>query len=134
MHAIDLIGCIASGLVLLTFYVNDMISLRTAALCSNVAFIIYAASLHSHPDQSVANDIGLVYERPLRDRRSTLEGSVAIGESRGAASRGTKEGQLAYGRNVGRSALFEVDAGSHEENVSKQQVEPRSYSIGTEWL
>ena len=49
MHPIDLIGCIASGLVLLTFYVNDMISLRTAALCSNVAFIIYAASLHLMP-------------------------------------------------------------------------------------
>ena len=49
MHATDLIGCIASGLVLLTFYMNDMIALRTIALCSNVAFIVYAASLHLTP-------------------------------------------------------------------------------------
>jgi len=49
MHATDLIGCIASGLVLLTFYMNDMITLRTIALCSNVAFIVYAASLHLTP-------------------------------------------------------------------------------------
>jgi hypothetical protein len=35
--------------VLLTFYMNDMIALRAAALCSNVVFIIYAASLHLMP-------------------------------------------------------------------------------------
>ncbi|MEH2471530.1 hypothetical protein V1281_007282 [Nitrobacteraceae bacterium AZCC 2161] len=49
MHSTDLVGCIASGLVLLTFYMNDMIALRTAALCSNVVFIVYAASLHLTP-------------------------------------------------------------------------------------
>ena len=49
MHWTDLIGCVASCLVLLTFYMNDMTTLRTAALCSNVVFIIYAASLHLLP-------------------------------------------------------------------------------------
>jgi hypothetical protein len=49
MHATDLIGCIASGLVLLTFYMDDMAALRTTALCSNVVFIVYAASLELKP-------------------------------------------------------------------------------------
>ncbi len=39
MHWTDLIGCVASGLVLLTFYMNDMTTLRTprcaAMLCSS---------------------------------------------------------------------------------------------------
>jgi hypothetical protein len=49
MHATDLIGCLASGLVLLTFYMHDMAALRTTALCSNVVFIVYAASLELKP-------------------------------------------------------------------------------------
>jgi hypothetical protein len=49
MHGTDLIGCLASGLVLLTFYMHDMAALRTTALCSNVVFIVYAASLELKP-------------------------------------------------------------------------------------
>jgi hypothetical protein len=45
----DTIGYVASGLVLLTFYMNEMVPLRIAALCSNVAFITYAMQLHLGP-------------------------------------------------------------------------------------
>ena len=37
----EIAGFIASGLVLLTFAMRDMRLLRTVAICSNVAFIIY---------------------------------------------------------------------------------------------
>ena len=37
----EIAGFIASGLVLLTFAMRDMRLLRAAAICSNVAFIIY---------------------------------------------------------------------------------------------
>ena len=45
----DTIGYIASGLVLLAFYMRDMVPLRIAALCSNIAFIAYAIQLHLGP-------------------------------------------------------------------------------------
>lgn len=37
----EIAGFVASGLVLLTFAMRDMRLLRTVAICSNVAFIIY---------------------------------------------------------------------------------------------
>jgi hypothetical protein len=43
MVAADLVGFVASALVLLTFAMNDMRLLRLMGLLSNVAFIIYAA-------------------------------------------------------------------------------------------
>jgi hypothetical protein len=46
---VDLAGYVASSLVFLTFYMKDMIPLRLVALCSNVAFLIYAGSLHLAP-------------------------------------------------------------------------------------
>ena len=49
MQWVDLAGYIASSLVFLTFYMKDMISLRLVALCSNVAFLVYASSLHLAP-------------------------------------------------------------------------------------
>jgi hypothetical protein len=45
----DFDGYIASSLVFLTFYMKDMVPLRVAALCSNVAFLIYAGTLHLAP-------------------------------------------------------------------------------------
>ena len=36
-------------LVLLTFYMKEMVPLRAAALCSNVAFLIYGGLLHLTP-------------------------------------------------------------------------------------
>jgi hypothetical protein len=46
---VDLAGYIASSLVFLTFYMRGMIPLRLVALCSNVAFLVYAGALHLLP-------------------------------------------------------------------------------------
>jgi CRP/FNR family cyclic AMP-dependent transcriptional regulator len=46
---VDLAGYIASSLVFLTFYMKGMVPLRLVALCSNVAFLIYACTLHLAP-------------------------------------------------------------------------------------
>lgn len=39
---IDLIGYVASFLVFSTFYVKRILTLRLIAICSNIAFILYA--------------------------------------------------------------------------------------------
>ena len=49
MRGVDLAGYTASALVFMTFYMEDMIALRVVALCSNVAFLIYAGSLDLAP-------------------------------------------------------------------------------------
>jgi hypothetical protein len=46
---VDLAGYIASSFVFLTFYMKDMVPLRVVALCSNLAFLIYAGALHLMP-------------------------------------------------------------------------------------
>ena len=43
------IGFIASGLVLATFGMKDMVNLRIVAICSNIAFIIYGIVLDLPP-------------------------------------------------------------------------------------
>ena len=43
------IGFIASGLVLATFGMKDMVNLRIVAICSNIAFITYALVLNLPP-------------------------------------------------------------------------------------
>jgi hypothetical protein len=45
----DWAGYVASSLVFLTFYMKGMVPLRVIALCSNVAFLTYAAALHLPP-------------------------------------------------------------------------------------
>lgn len=42
-------GYLASILVLLTFWMQRMIPLRIVAICSNIAFFIYAIMLHLPP-------------------------------------------------------------------------------------
>ena len=49
MRWVDLAGYIASSLVFLTFYMRGMVLLRLVALCSNVAFLIYAFTLDLAP-------------------------------------------------------------------------------------
>ena len=49
MRWVDWAGYIASSLVFLTFYMKDMVPLRVVALSSNVAFLIYAGTLHLAP-------------------------------------------------------------------------------------
>jgi hypothetical protein len=41
MTLVDLVGYLASVLVLLAFCMRAMIPLRTVALCSNIAFLLY---------------------------------------------------------------------------------------------
>ena len=41
----DAIGYLASGLVLATFSMKEIISLRIVALCSNLAFLVYGMSM-----------------------------------------------------------------------------------------
>ena len=45
----DLCGYVASGLVLATFSMKDMVPLRIAALASNLAFITYGLALGLRP-------------------------------------------------------------------------------------
>jgi hypothetical protein len=49
MRSWDFIGYVACSLVLLTFYMKDMVTLRIAALCSNVAFLTYGIALELMP-------------------------------------------------------------------------------------
>jgi hypothetical protein len=46
---VDALGYLASGLVLLTFYMKSMVPLRVAALCSNCAFAVYGFELNLMP-------------------------------------------------------------------------------------
>jgi hypothetical protein len=46
---VDFAGYVASALVFLTFYMRGMVALRLVALCSNVAFLIYALTLQLAP-------------------------------------------------------------------------------------
>lgn len=49
MTLIDGVGYLASALVLLTFCMSTMISLRAVAICSNLAFISYGLGAGIHP-------------------------------------------------------------------------------------
>ena len=49
MTVLNVVGYVASALVVLTFYMKDMVPLRIAALCSNIAFIIYGVGLGLGP-------------------------------------------------------------------------------------
>ena len=49
MRSVEAVGYLASALVLITFYMKDMIPLRVAAICSNVAFLAYGGGLHLAP-------------------------------------------------------------------------------------
>lgn len=49
MRWVELAGYVASSLVFLTFYMRRMVPLRSVALCSNFAFLIYAFALHLAP-------------------------------------------------------------------------------------
>jgi hypothetical protein len=43
------LGYVASALVLAAFGMKDMVKLRIVAICSNIAFIAYAITLHLPP-------------------------------------------------------------------------------------
>lgn len=50
----DLVGNVAAALVLAAFCMRDMVPLRIAALCRNVAFIAYGLALGLAPAACVA--------------------------------------------------------------------------------
>jgi CRP/FNR family cyclic AMP-dependent transcriptional regulator len=73
MQLTDVIGCIASLLVLLTFCMRDMTSLRIVALLSNFAFLLYGISLHLAPIialHGILIPINVFRLASLRDRRA----------------------------------------------------------------
>jgi hypothetical protein len=49
MHSVNVAGYIAFVLVFSAFYMKDMVSLRVLAICSNVAFLVFAGSMHLVP-------------------------------------------------------------------------------------
>jgi len=49
MRSVDVAGYIASALVFAAFYMKDMVPLRVAAICSNVAFLVYGGVMHLAP-------------------------------------------------------------------------------------
>jgi hypothetical protein len=49
MNAANLVGYLASALVLATFCMRDMVALRLTAIASNLAFIAYGASAGVDP-------------------------------------------------------------------------------------
>ncbi len=49
MSETESLGYVASLLVLATFCMRDMVTLRVLAIASNVAFVGYAALAHIHP-------------------------------------------------------------------------------------
>jgi hypothetical protein len=49
MRLWDLVGYLAATLVLAAFCMREMVPLRIAALCSNLAFIIYGLGLDLAP-------------------------------------------------------------------------------------
>ncbi len=72
MQLTDVIGCIASLLVLLSFCMRDMMSLRIVALVSNFAFLLYGIGLHLPPIialHGVLIPINVFRLASLRDRR-----------------------------------------------------------------
>ena len=46
---IEVVGYVACCLVLATFYVKKILTLRLVAICSNVAFILYALGSTLYP-------------------------------------------------------------------------------------
>jgi hypothetical protein len=49
MTVLNVVGYVASALVVITFYMKEMVPLRVAALCSSVAFLIYGVGLGLGP-------------------------------------------------------------------------------------
>jgi hypothetical protein len=75
MNDHDFLGFLASGLVLTTFWMRDMLSLRLVAIASNVAFINYGHVAHILPVvvlHSILLPVNLWHVLPML-RRSLAE-------------------------------------------------------------
>src|SRR5882757_5935670 len=121
MHWTDLIGCVASALVLLTFYMNDMTTLRTAALCSNVVFIVYAASLQLMP-------ILLLHSILIPINLWRLVAALCANDRYGAAEP-TLEGSIAGGSRPPFPRWADDDRTAHRHLAAHQRPTPPSQSF-----
>ena len=93
MNAPELIGYLASLLVLMTFCMSGMVALRAIAITSNVAFICYAALVGISPvlllhalllPMNIYRLVQAVIER-RRDRAADATGSNGAGHAAVAA-------------------------------------------------
>ena len=114
MNTPELIGYLASLLVLVTFCMSGMVALRALAIASNVAFIGYAALAGISPvlllhalllPMNVYRLLQAVLER-RRDRAADAMGSKAAGHA-AVAARGARAHVLADMRSrSSRRAAF----------------------------
>ena len=102
MNTPELIGYLASLLVLMTFCMSGMVALRALAIASNVAFIAYAALIGISPvlllhalllPMNIYRLLQAVLER-RRDRAADATGSNAAGHA-AVAARGARAHVLA---------------------------------------
>lgn len=80
MHWSDSIGYLASILVVLTFYMDQMIALRITAVLSNIAFLAYGISLELGPVvalHGVLLPLNIWRLRQLRQNRAARYGGTA---------------------------------------------------------
>lgn len=122
MDAPELIGYLASLLVLVTFCMSGMVALRAVAIASNVAFIGYAALAGISPvlvlhalllPMNVYRLLQAVLER-RRDRSADAMGSGGAGHA-AVAARGARAHVLADMRSrSSRRAAFSRRNSSHD--------------------
>jgi hypothetical protein len=104
MESWDAVGYLASTLVLLTFYMKDMASLRVVGLCSNIAFLTYGAGLDLLPVAVLhaalipINVWRLV--NILRERRSAAPSGSAISRTHEIGERDLMEHRPLAGTGV----------------------------------
>jgi len=102
VRAVDCVGYIASFLVLLTFYMKEMVPLRAAALCSNVAFLVYGGLLHLAP---IAREQHRVLARQLAALGAASERFEKLYGRPGAAVTNGNAGAADCSDSTGRASL-----------------------------
>lgn len=88
MRVVDVLGYLASALVVLTFYMKEMAPLRIVALCSNVCFLGYGLALHLGPVLLLhailipINVVRLLQALPTDERRARCRGASSLQRSK----------------------------------------------------
>lgn len=104
MHWSDFIGYLASVLVVLTFYMDQMIALRITAVLSNIAFLAYGISLELGPVvvlHGVLLPLNIWRLRQLRQTRASRD--VGTAPARNAKGTTHLSGEVQY---TGRQAYL----------------------------
>jgi len=90
MHSVNVAGYIAFALVFSAFYMKDMVSLRVLAICSNVAFLVFASTMHLVPviilhaallPLNVWRLIALIERRRVRPTRANSDAAQGVTSS-----------------------------------------------------